>query len=305
MGSPCPPRWTFAERAAYFGDRMCAFCGHRNPAGARFCNDCASPLHLKPCKQCDGVNDHAATSCHNCGAAYPVSAGTLESTGALLSVNPAPVPEPDAPDRSPTSRELIVAAIAAIVILGAYEAYRVHGARPDATEVAAKPTPAPETYATTATAAAPAEVEPRSAAPAEVEPRSVETERTGIVEPPIPADTVEAPQRATVAQRQPPVARTIRASAHQHPAPARHAAPGKTTAAPHRPAIARAGARVAQSSKAPRPHPSPVMQVSLASCDGDFLARIVCDQRVRLDRCEGRWGEAPECTGGIVNEHGQ
>ena len=222
-----------------------------------------------------------------------------------MSANPAPVPEPDAPDRSPTSRELIVAAIAAIVILGAYEAYRVHSARPDATEVAAKPTPAPETYATTATAAAPAEVEPRSAAPAEVEPRSVETERTGIVEPPIPADTVEAPQRATVAQRQPPVARTIRASAHQHPAPARHAAPGKTTAAPHRPAIARAGARVAQSSKAPRPHPSPVMQVSLASCDGDFLARIVCDQRVRRDRCEGRWGEAPECTGGIVNEHGQ
>src|SRR3569623_299160 len=144
MGSPCPPRWTFAERAAYFGDRICAFCGHRNPAGARVCNDCAAPLDLKPCKQCDGVNAHAATSCHQCGTAYAASAPTSEPMGALLSADRAPAPDVDATGRSLRSREFILAALAAIVLLGAYDAYRVHGTRPAAPEVASKAPPAPE-----------------------------------------------------------------------------------------------------------------------------------------------------------------
>ena len=295
MGSPCPPRWTFAERAAYFGDRICAFCGHRNPTGARFCNDCAAPLDLKPCKQCDGVNDHAATSCHQCGTPYAGSAPTSEPMGALLSADHAPAPDVDATGRSLRSRELILAALAAIVILGAYDAYRVHGTRPAAPEVASKTPPAPEADATMATAAA----------PAEAESRPVQPEQTATAQLPVAVETVEAPQRATVGQRQTLVPRALRASAHRHPAPARHAPAGKTTVAAHRPAMARGHARVAHSGKARPPDPSPVMHVSLASCEGDLLARIVCDQRVRRDRCEGRWGEAPECPSGIVNEHGQ
>ena len=78
-----PPHWTFAARAAYFGDRMCAFCDHRNPAGAKFCNECASPLHLKPCSKCDAVNHQAATNCYKCGAACPVLFGTSEATSVL------------------------------------------------------------------------------------------------------------------------------------------------------------------------------------------------------------------------------
>src|SRR5947209_3408003 len=55
---------------------MCAFCDHRNPPGAKFCNDCASPLHLKPCKDCDAVNDHAWAYCHHCGGAFPMPVAT-------------------------------------------------------------------------------------------------------------------------------------------------------------------------------------------------------------------------------------
>src|SRR6185295_8801901 len=88
MGSPCPPHWTFAARAAYFGDRMCAFCDHRNPAGAKFCNDCASPLHLKPCKQCDAINDQASTNCYKCGAAYPALFSTSEATPVSPAADP-------------------------------------------------------------------------------------------------------------------------------------------------------------------------------------------------------------------------
>jgi hypothetical protein len=50
---------------------LCPFCDHTNPAGAKFCNDCGSPLHLKPCKRCDTINDADARYCYECGAADP------------------------------------------------------------------------------------------------------------------------------------------------------------------------------------------------------------------------------------------
>jgi hypothetical protein len=49
----------------------CRFCEHDNPADARFCNECGSPLYLKPCPQCEAVNDNAALQCFQCGAALP------------------------------------------------------------------------------------------------------------------------------------------------------------------------------------------------------------------------------------------
>ena len=70
MDSPPPAPWTYAARAAYFGDRVCPFCEHHNPAGAYFCNDCGSPLQLKPCNQCHAVNHQAATNCYKCGALF-------------------------------------------------------------------------------------------------------------------------------------------------------------------------------------------------------------------------------------------
>jgi len=48
----------------------CSFCEHANPTGAKFCNDCGSPLRLKPCERCDAINDLDATSCHQCGAEF-------------------------------------------------------------------------------------------------------------------------------------------------------------------------------------------------------------------------------------------
>ena len=50
---------------------QCLFCEHANPVGAKFCNDCAGPLHLKLCKQCDAINDLPATNCYKCGAGFP------------------------------------------------------------------------------------------------------------------------------------------------------------------------------------------------------------------------------------------
>jgi Double zinc ribbon len=51
---------------------QCPFCNHANPAGAKFCNDCGSPLHLKPCNHCEAVNDQVAKNCYKCGTELPV-----------------------------------------------------------------------------------------------------------------------------------------------------------------------------------------------------------------------------------------
>ncbi len=45
----------------------CPFCSHQNPAGAKFCNECGSPLHLLPCGDCGAVNSLTDTHCWRCG----------------------------------------------------------------------------------------------------------------------------------------------------------------------------------------------------------------------------------------------
>jgi hypothetical protein len=46
----------------------CSFCTRVNPLDAKFCNQCGSPLGLKPCPACEAVNEAAALACHQCGA---------------------------------------------------------------------------------------------------------------------------------------------------------------------------------------------------------------------------------------------
>src|SRR5258705_9684072 len=60
------------------------FCDHINPAGATFCNDCGSPLHLKPCKHCEAINDQAAKNCYKCGKDDPALISSDEAPPVLL-----------------------------------------------------------------------------------------------------------------------------------------------------------------------------------------------------------------------------
>jgi hypothetical protein len=57
---------------------QCLFCGHANPARAKFCNACAAPLHFKPCKQCGAINDLPATNCLKCGAEFAAQLSATE-----------------------------------------------------------------------------------------------------------------------------------------------------------------------------------------------------------------------------------
>ena len=322
MVSPPPIPWTYAARAAYFGDRVCPFCDHHNPAGAKFCNDCGSPLHLKPCNQCDAVNHQAATNCYKCGAECPASFTTPEATPVLpaadvttpawatpgdVGVAATVTQPPFATEVSPAGWRL--AAIATILIAGAYAAYRISAPTPDAMGVASQPIDAAEHNAPTAASAVLMAV---------VESKPVEPEPTAALQTPIPTTNPEAPKRASARQRplsvpaakranvhQRPlsVPATKRANVHQRPVPEVPAPVGATPPVAQTRATAPVG--VAETRKARRPDPWEAMHVSLASCGGDLIARILCDQRVRRRFCEGHWGEAPECANGVANDHGQ
>lgn len=337
MDSPPPAPWTFAARAAYFGDPACPFCEHRNPVGAQFCCDCGSPLELKPCHQCEAVNCQAATICYKCGAECPALFTTPDATPVLPTADPATAwPTPGDVGVAATVKQpqltaaalrtgWRLAALATILIAGAYAAYRINPATPDAMGVASQPIGAGEQNAPTAA----------TALPVAVESEPVEPETTAVLNAPVSTADPVAPKRASARQprvpvpaakrasarvtpvpvpatkrasvRQPPVPvpSTTRARARQTPAPGLRASVGAPPPVARNLAVAPVAAPDAETRKARRPESWQAMQVSLARCGGDLIDRIVCDQRVRRRFCEGHWGEAPECASAVANDHGQ
>ena len=139
----------------------------RNPAGAKFCNECGSPLHLKPCNQCDAVNHQAATNCYKCGEECPALFATPKATPVLPAADPTPAwaTPGDAGVAATVTQPLFaagslradwrLAGIATILIAGAYAAYRINAATPDAMGVASQPIVAHEHDAPTAASAVP------------------------------------------------------------------------------------------------------------------------------------------------------
>ena len=74
----------------------CRFCHHANPSGAKFCNECGSPLHLRPCPRCEAVTDASAGACISASTrADGVRAGSSRRARAVSSA-PQCSSEPDA-----------------------------------------------------------------------------------------------------------------------------------------------------------------------------------------------------------------
>jgi len=189
---------------------------------------------------------------------------------------------------------VLLAATAMTLLVGAYVAYRINAAAPDAIEVASQPIAAGELNAPAAT----------SAVPMMPESKPVKPKITATLPAAIATTNAVAQKRVSAHQGPVPVSVTKRPSARQRPAPKPHARKGATpqVAESLRPAQARVGVPVAD--KARQQDPWQAMQVSLESGGGDLIARIACDQRVRRHFCEHHWGEAPECAS-IANDHGQ
>jgi hypothetical protein len=295
---------------------MCPFCDHRNPADAKFCNECASPLNLKPCSQCNRVNEQAATRCYECGTAFPSlsrapDAKPMSPSADLAAARATSSAAGTASDTASTTRSplaapvlrayrdlrrpaLLIVSIAAILIVGAYATRHIDAQAPDATEVIAETARAAESDAPSA---------PSTVAAPERGPMKAET--ASVVQPPSPAVVPEAQARGSVPHDPALVPVERRASAHQHPAPVRGTAVSAARRKAHRPVAANAGVPVAEISKTAGAERWQAMYTSLARCGGDLSARIVCDERVRRQFCEGHWKSAPACANGVLTDRGQ
>ncbi len=76
---------------------QCLFCNQCNGASAKYCNECASPLHLQPCNQCGAIGERAAVTCYKCGAEFTVPAAPEP---AFVSAASELAPVPAAPKRA-------------------------------------------------------------------------------------------------------------------------------------------------------------------------------------------------------------
>ena len=87
------------------GDRLlivCPSCDHANPAGARYCNQCAMPVHFETCGRCEAINRRGAAKCHKCGCALRAAAKPVPSAEALpvkVAAASAALPEPRPEER--------------------------------------------------------------------------------------------------------------------------------------------------------------------------------------------------------------
>jgi ribosomal protein L40E len=306
MDPPNSAPWTFAARAAYFGDRMCPFCDHRNPGGAKFCNDCGSPLDLKPCSQCSAVNHQSATTCYQCGADYPASSTPPEATPAWLAADA--VAASGIPEEVGGAANVMQTQFAAkttfrvgwglvaitLLVAGIYAVYCANVATPDVTGVAFEPIGAGERNAPITA----------SDVPMVVESNPAKTEAAASLENTTYTALPEVPERVSVRQRPLAVSAARRVSAHQRPVPELHPRVRATPRVAQVLAAAPVGAG-ADIHKSRGAEPWQAMHVSLARCGGHLIAHIACDQRVRRRLCERHWGEVPECANGIPNDHGQ
>ena len=134
---------------------------------------------------------------------------------------------------------------------------------------------------------------------------------------PAPAPLAEAKPAQTRTETVTPFVPPVQRSASK---PAERAAPKRAadppSPAPEAPTIARFAAATepptpqpAPEPPAPRPAPAPdrwqLMADAIDKCGREgFLAGVICEQRVRLQYCEGYWGKAAQCPSGIANDHG-
>jgi hypothetical protein len=266
----------------------CLICGRTSLPGAKLCSDCSSARKrafaatvTQPLLDAAGRRRSGASLLR---PSQSVAATARRAAERSLFVKP-PAAEPAVSASRRMDLIFLAAGLVAVVLIGAFVARQVQKSReagaPQITEQAASPTQA-------------ALPSPVSVVPAGLSPKNVGETRapdltgaTPAAEPtPIPA------KRPSAKQRTAPIDAI--------------ALPAEASPPPQIIVAAPAPVPVPEVRQAPRPDALQVMNDSLARCaGGDLFSRILCDQRVRREYCDGRWGQVPQCPSGVPNDRGQ
>jgi len=272
--------------------KKCLICGRASLPGAKLCADCSSArkrAFAATVTQPLLAAASARTGTRLLKPSQSVAATARRSAERALMAKVTPPSSP--PIDEPHGRRsvwLIALVVAALVVTATFAARRSFVAP------RAEPPVATEQ-------SAPAAPEPVAAA--RPQPAATFTAKPGLAAP--IADPAEKP---SVTQEAAPPAKADaakRSAARSRILPA-EVAPPPTEPAPVVQTLAAAPAPPpAAPREAPRVDPWQAMSESLARCTGGLFDRIVCDQRVRAQYCDGQWGQVPQCPSRVPNDHGQ
>lgn len=306
----------------------CVSCGKDNPAGARYCVHCGVEQAV-PTPIAAVAAASMATRARNTvpQAANAAQADPAPDDRAQVATKREPAPwigardEPAARDDPPLpayasspGRVGLAAVIIAACIGGAaiaFFAWWMYGGNgvttatwgvgessvmaaypPDATPGNPRRAAAPSAQADAGTSErTPATVASPAAAPAALPDASAPAQAAAPA-PPVEIKPLPAKPAPRAAVRRPPA---------EKPAPPPVHAPAEPAPPPARPPVVAAA-----------PKAAPVvdrwtrMSDELSRCTReDFIARVICDQRVRFRYCSGYWGKVAQCPGNPAADHGQ
>jgi hypothetical protein len=267
----------------------CQICGRRSAPGAKLCADCRAARKraydatiTQPLLAMAGAGTVSRTlSRLRRSDSSPEAKARRAARRAKAAAEASP---PAAAPAAAGSRSMLWALLALGVVLAAIAGWYLPTRAPDAPDVGA---------ASSATPAPPAQPRP-DAEPARITPSATTPPAAAL--PPLPAIV----ERELVPYS--PAAGKPATPKRGNPAPKAATLPPE---APAEVEIVRAPqAAVSPAPQAPvRVDPWQQMNEAIGRCPAGFLGRVVCEQRVRLQYCEGQWGKVPQCPGGPSADH--
>lgn len=274
----------------------CKICGRPSAAGAKLCADCRAARKraydatiTQPLLALAGAGTVSRTlSRLRRSEASPEAKARRAARKAEAAAKAAALPAtaPATAASSAKSRSLLWVLLTIGIVLAGVAGWYLPN-RPPATSEggdASITTPAPLEQRATSPQTGPANASPTASAPASA------------TLPPLPAIVERELVPYSPAPGKPTGAKRVIAAPKAVPPPEAQAEV-EIVRAPPQPPPAPAPKAV------PRIDPWQQMAEAIGRCPEGFLGRMVCEQRVRLQYCEGHWGQVPQCPGGPNVDH--
>lgn len=264
----------------------CVICGRMSLPGAKLCSDCSSARKRAFAATVTQPLLDAAVRGRSRGSllrpSQSVAATARRAAERSLYAKPLGAEPAVAPPRR-MNVIFMVAGLVAVVLIGGFVA-QLQKSRAAAAPITEPPASIPQAALPNGVSVVPAGLSPKNVA---------ETKMPDLTGAMPTAEAAPTPAKRPNSKLRSPPAEAI-ASPIEAPSP-----PPIIIAAP-RPVT------VPEVREAPRPDALQVMNEGLARCaTGELFSRILCDQRVRREYCDGRWGQVPQCSNNMGNDRGQ
>jgi hypothetical protein len=273
----------------------CKICGRPSAAGAKLCPDCRAARKraydatiTQPLLALTGAGTVSRTLSRLRRDTSPEAKARRAARKAQAAAPDRAVPAAIPVERRNSKRPLLLTLLAIGVALAAIAGWYMPSRAPDQSESFAAPPavpPAPTQDASDPGAGSGGSLPSAGTAPpaADLAPLPTIVERELVPHSPAPA--------------KPPASRRVSAPPKTAPSPPPDTPPEiEVVRAPPAPVAA-------PPQPARRIDPWQQMAEAIGRCPSGFLDHVLCEQRVRLQYCDGHWGQVAQCPGGPSVDH--